>query len=94
MIPMRDGVRLAADIYRPAIEGIAAADKFPVILQRTPYNKQIVSSWAEYFVPHGYIVVSTRRARPLRIRGSLASASRRQQRRIRYSAVDRQAALV
>src|SRR5271157_853622 len=57
MIPMRDGVRLAADIYRPAIEGIAAADKFPVILQRTPYNKQVVSSWAEYFVPHGYIVV-------------------------------------
>jgi putative CocE/NonD family hydrolase len=57
MIPMRDGVRLAADIYRPAIEGIAAAGKFPVILQRTPYNKQDVSSWAEYFVPDGYIVV-------------------------------------
>jgi len=31
---MRDGVALRADIYRPAAEG-----RFPVLLQRTPYNK-------------------------------------------------------
>jgi putative CocE/NonD family hydrolase len=33
-VPMRDGVVLRADIYRPKQEG-----KYPVLLQRTPYNK-------------------------------------------------------
>ena len=31
---MRDGVVLRADVYRPDVD-----DKFPVILERTPYNK-------------------------------------------------------
>lgn len=39
MIPMRDGVRLATDIYRPKGPG-----KFPVILSRTPYN---FNSWVD-----------------------------------------------
>ena len=34
-VPMRDGVRLYADVYRPAREG-----KFPVLVTRTPYGKQ------------------------------------------------------
>ena len=34
-VPMRDGVELAADVYRPAGEG-----KFPAILIRTPYNRK------------------------------------------------------
>ncbi|HKK26263.1 MAG TPA: CocE/NonD family hydrolase [Gracilimonas sp.] len=33
MMPMRDGIRLATDIYRPKTEG-----KVPVIFSRTPYN--------------------------------------------------------
>ncbi len=33
-VPMRDGVVLYADVYRPAASG-----QFPVILQRTPYDK-------------------------------------------------------
>ena len=33
-VKMRDGVVLHADIYRPKIDG-----RFPVLLQRTPYNK-------------------------------------------------------
>ena len=33
-VKMRDGVVLHADIYRPKTEG-----RFPVLLQRTPYNK-------------------------------------------------------
>ena len=33
MIPMRDGVRLGAIVYRPAIPG-----KYPVIVYRTPYG--------------------------------------------------------
>ena len=31
---MRDGVTLRADIYRPKADG-----KYPVLLQRTPYDK-------------------------------------------------------
>jgi putative CocE/NonD family hydrolase len=34
MVPMRDGIRLATDIYRPK----NAPDKVPVIWVRTPYN--------------------------------------------------------
>jgi putative CocE/NonD family hydrolase len=33
MMPMRDGVRLATDVYRPKIE-----DRVPIIFSRTPYN--------------------------------------------------------
>jgi len=36
MVPMRDGVKLAADVYRPSKEG-----NYPVLLQRTPYNKEL-----------------------------------------------------
>ena len=33
MMPMRDGIRLATDIYRPKGEG-----KYPIVFSRTPYN--------------------------------------------------------
>lgn len=33
MMPMRDGVRLATDIYRPKGDG-----KYPIVFSRTPYN--------------------------------------------------------
>jgi predicted acyl esterase len=40
MLSMRDGVRMAADIYRPARDGRPLADRRrPVLLHRTPYNK-------------------------------------------------------
>ncbi|MBI4233386.1 MAG: CocE/NonD family hydrolase [Chloroflexi bacterium] len=39
MVPMRDGVRLATDIYFPAREGKRLPGPFPVVLQRTPYGK-------------------------------------------------------
>ena len=41
MVPMRDGVRLATDLYRPAMPGAAdaAPGPFPAILERTPYDK-------------------------------------------------------
>ncbi len=35
MVPMRDGVRLATDVYR--LDGAAPA---PVLLSRTPYDKE------------------------------------------------------
>ena len=40
MIPMRDGVKLSTDLYFP--EG--AGEKLPVILVRTPYNKNVPGS--------------------------------------------------
>jgi len=39
MVPMRDGVRLAADLYRPARHGSPEPGPRPAILIRTPYNK-------------------------------------------------------
>ena len=35
-VPMRDGVRRRADVYRPQ-----AAGRYPVLLQRTPYNREL-----------------------------------------------------
>ena len=39
MVAMRDGVRLATDVYLPARDGAPLPGPFPVILERTPYNK-------------------------------------------------------
>jgi putative CocE/NonD family hydrolase len=52
-IPMRDGVRLAANVFLPSERG-----RFPVILERTPYNKgtEITPNY-EALVEHGYAVV-------------------------------------
>jgi len=48
---MRDGVILRADIYRPKAEG-----KFPVLLQRTPYNKE-GDDFGLRGAAHGYVVI-------------------------------------
>jgi uncharacterized protein len=58
MVRMRDGVRLATDIYRPSRGGSLVDGKFPVILERTPYNKDSIAAAANYYVPRGYVVVS------------------------------------
>ncbi len=39
MVPMRDGICLATDIYRPASAGQVLTKPRPVILERTPYDK-------------------------------------------------------
>lgn len=56
LVPMRDGVKLAADIYRPAEGG-----PFPVIIQRVPYNKDLFATTAllDTFrvVQAGYVMV-------------------------------------
>lgn len=58
MVPMRDGIRLATDVYRPAREGELVLDAYPTILCRTPYDKtdRRYSEIADYFVPRGYAV--------------------------------------
>ena len=38
-LPMRDGVRMATDVYRPSHDGRPLADRRPVFLHRTAYNK-------------------------------------------------------
>jgi putative CocE/NonD family hydrolase len=67
MVPARDGIGLATDIYRPP-----GAGPFPAILERTPYDKSAPSrsertaalatprsrvEVAAYFAAHGYAVV-------------------------------------
>jgi putative CocE/NonD family hydrolase len=58
MVPMRDGVHLATDIYRPALNGEPVQGKLPLLLQRTPYNKeggQLIQQ-AKALASHGYVV--------------------------------------
>ena len=53
--PMRDGVKLDATIFRPDAPG-----KFPVILIRTPYNRERygnLSSFPRYAAQRGYVVI-------------------------------------
>ena len=50
-VPMRDGVALVADVYRPAGEG-----RFPVLLERTPYNRADPGTGV-LLASHGYVVV-------------------------------------
>src|SRR6267378_3637803 len=59
MIAMRDGVKLAADLYQPARNGAVVPGKFPVLLTRTPYNKDGAAAAAEAraFAVRGYVVV-------------------------------------
>ena len=54
-VPMRDGVILYADVYRPAGEGT-----YPVIVSRTPYSTERYPSAytsAVYFSRRGYVYV-------------------------------------
>jgi uncharacterized protein len=56
-IAMRDGVKLACDIYLPARDGVAVQGKYPTILSRTPYNKDGAAREANWFASRGYAVV-------------------------------------
>ena len=54
-IPMRDGVVLYADVYRPIKN-----DKYPVLVSRTPYSTQRYPSAYEeplFFASRGYVYV-------------------------------------
>jgi len=50
MVRMRDGKKLATDLYKPAAEG-----KFPVILIRTPYGKDMSELKARFYARRGYV---------------------------------------
>ena len=61
-VPMRDGTRLLADVYRPDAGG-----RFPALIAASPYPRQIQDLGApmgfieagasDYFVPRGYVHV-------------------------------------
>ncbi len=57
-VPMRDGIRLALDVYRPAQDGQALSGKLPTLLARTPYNKNGMAAEARWFAARGYAVVT------------------------------------
>jgi uncharacterized protein len=53
LIPMHDGVRLAADLFLPAPAG-----RWPTVLVRTPYSRKTPSNAGyRYFVRRGYAVL-------------------------------------
>jgi putative CocE/NonD family hydrolase len=51
-VKMRDGTILRADIYRPKTEG-----SFPVLLERTPYDKNNSSGFGLRAAAQGYVVI-------------------------------------
>jgi putative CocE/NonD family hydrolase len=57
MVAMRDGVKLATDLYRPARSGTIVGGKFPALLTRTPYNKDDAGNEARTYAAKGYVVV-------------------------------------
>jgi len=60
MVPMRDGVRLAADVYLPTQDGQVLTERLPAILMRTPYGKGSGDKGhadGRYFARWGYAVV-------------------------------------
>src|SRR5947209_14541364 len=52
-VPMRDGVKLSTDIYSPAIPG-----RYPVLVTRSPYNKNGERRRGMFFAQHGYVFVA------------------------------------
>jgi putative CocE/NonD family hydrolase len=72
-VAMRDGIKLATDIYRPARAGKPIAARFPTIIERTPYGRNVTSfrditqanpktpktraEVAAVYVRQGYVVV-------------------------------------
>lgn len=53
LVPMRDGVQLAGDVYLPPGRG-----PFPVLLELTPYDRSRVARQAAPYSQHGYAVVA------------------------------------
>src|SRR5262245_33411317 len=51
LVPMRDGVQLALDLYFPN----GQSNGLPVVLERTPYNKRIFGAVAAPWTARGYV---------------------------------------
>jgi putative CocE/NonD family hydrolase len=68
-VEMRDGTRLAVDIFRPAVNGTAVDGQFPLVWMHTPYSRARITTDGErqsilergdsgflHLVNYGYIV--------------------------------------
>jgi putative CocE/NonD family hydrolase len=56
-VPLRDGVTLRADLYRPA-----GAGRHPVLVMRNPYDRRVAQSYLyahpSWYAAQGYAVLS------------------------------------
>lgn len=68
-VAVRDGMKLAVDVFRPALNGRAADGKFPVVWTHTPYRRayfdaqgrriSALDSWGVLqLVRHGYVLAA------------------------------------
>jgi uncharacterized protein len=78
-ITVRDGVKLAADIFRPAVNGNPVDEPLPLIWTLHRYQRdwgfreaQLVAPWLETLLKHGYVIAS------VDVRGGGASFGSRQ----------------
>jgi predicted acyl esterase len=57
MVPMRDGVKIAVDIYKPAV----SEGPWPVILAYSPFQKErsFESAKPAFYCPNGYVCVQS-----------------------------------
>jgi putative CocE/NonD family hydrolase len=64
-VEMRDGTKLAVDLYRPTRGGVAASEKLPVVWMHSPYNRrsyrggeaaETYPGFALRLAPYGYNV--------------------------------------
>jgi len=58
MVAMRDGVKLATDLYQPARRGQPVSGRFPVLLVRSPYDKAGERRDGEYLARRGYVLLA------------------------------------
>jgi putative CocE/NonD family hydrolase len=64
-VPVRDGTKLAVDLYRPTKGGAVASEKLPVVWMHSPYNRrtyrggetaETYPGFALKLAPYGYNV--------------------------------------
>jgi hypothetical protein len=92
MVPMRDGVELATDVYLPKAHG---AGPFPVVLTRTPYGKGDCEDTSAQYSPSTAVAPGTSAAASIEGRLLLASGQRlARARRLRHHRVGGESAMV
>src|SRR4051812_32666781 len=58
-VPMRDGVKLATDLYVPSRDGRPLDDKLPAVLMRIPYDRtKAFVDHIRFFAERGYLAVT------------------------------------
>ena len=53
-VPMRDGVRLSADLYLPA----TGDGPWPVLVSRTPYDNNLLFELGQFWAQQDYVYVA------------------------------------